>query len=120
MYAKYRDRVEFFMVYIQEAHPTDGWQSRANERDGVLYEQPKTLEDRIDIAKTMCTKLEITLPALVDTIDNKTGSDYSAAPDRLYLIGVDGKIVYQSAPGPRGFKSDELREAIESLLDDEE
>ena len=119
MYAKYGDRVEFFMVYIKEAHPTDGRQSRANEREGILYQQPQTLDDRIDIAKTMCTKLEITLPALVDTIDDKTGTDYSAVPDRLYLIGDDGTIVYQSAPGPWGFKSAELLEAIEELLDDE-
>ena len=36
LYEKYRDRVEFFVVYIREAHPTDGWQVPANVRAGIL------------------------------------------------------------------------------------
>jgi len=116
MYEKYNDKVEFFMVYITEAHPSDGWQVGMNTREGIVFEQPKTLDERVKIATTMCTKLKIKLPPLVDALDNKVNKAYNAAPDRLYLIGVDGKIAFQGARGPWGFKAGELKEAIEKEL----
>ena len=33
--ARYRDRATFLMVYVREAHPTDGWQMESNDRVGV-------------------------------------------------------------------------------------
>ena len=104
------------MVYIREAHPTDGWQVRANEQQGILVEQPKSLEERIEIATQMCTALKIKLPPLVDTLDDKVNKAYSAWPDRLYLVGRDGRIAYQGGPGPRGFRPDELEAAIKQEL----
>jgi len=41
---------------------------------------------------------------------------YSAHPDRLYLVGKDGKIAYAGAPGPQGFNPDQLEEAIRAEL----
>ena len=64
------------MVYIREAHPTDGWQVGANQREGVLFEQPTSLAGRSKIAKTMCAKLKIKLPALVDDLDDKVNKAY--------------------------------------------
>ena len=39
-----------------------------------------------------------------------------ALPDRLYLVGKDGKITYAGGRGPRGFKPDELEDAIREEL----
>ena len=36
MYSKYRDRAAFLFVYIQEAHPDDGWKLESNEKDEVV------------------------------------------------------------------------------------
>ena len=33
---------------------------------------------------------------------------YAAWPDRLYVVGVDGKIAYQGGPGPGGFRVNEV------------
>ena len=63
----------------------------------------------------MCSKLEISIPTLIDGIDNKVGSAYSGFPDRMYLIGVDGKIAYKGARGPFGFKPSELENSIKKL-----
>lgn len=106
------------MVYIKEAHPVDGRQSRRNEREGILIKQPRSLSARKEVAETMCSALKIKLPALVDTMDDATSQAYSALPDRLYLIGRDGRIAYQGARGPRGFKVDELHEKIKATLDE--
>lgn len=108
--------MQFYLVYIREAHPTDGWQVNANEREKVLFAQPKDWESRTEVAHQMCTKLEVKLPTLIDNLDDKVGKDYSAWPDRLYLVGVDGKIAYKSEPGPRGFKPEGLQAAIKTVL----
>ena len=39
---------------------------------------------------------------------NATATAYNAMPDRLFVVGIDGKIAYRGARGPRGFKPDEL------------
>jgi len=54
---------------------------------------------------------------LLDNMDNKTEQAYAAWPDRLYVVNTDGRIVYQSAPGPAGFKAAELGAALRKLLD---
>ena len=104
MYRKYGDKVAMYVVYIREAHPSDGWQMRKNERDGVLFKQPKSLMERIKVASSCQAGLKIDMPIIVDKMDNKAEKDYAAWPDRLYVIDLEGKIAYKSGPGPRGFK----------------
>lgn len=119
MYNDYKGQVEFYLVYIREAHPTDGRQSGANEREKILVKQPTSFDERLDVAKTMCSKLDIKLPTLIDGIDNKVGDAYAGMPDRLYLIGKDGNVAYQGAKGPGGFKPAELEAAIKKTLPSE-
>jgi hypothetical protein len=33
---------------------------------------------------------------------------YAAWPDRIYVVGTDGRIAYKGGPGPRGFSAEEL------------
>lgn len=112
----YRGRVQFLLVYIREAHPTDGWQVPANLRDQVLLESAKNIEHKEENATSCVCKLDIRVPTVVDNLDNRVELAYAAWPDRLYLIGKDGKIVYKSAPGPAGFRPAEMETAIERLL----
>ena len=42
IYNTYRDRVDFYLVYIREAHPSDGWQVRANLDEGLAFLEPKS------------------------------------------------------------------------------
>ena len=44
MYRKYKKDAAFFVVYIREAHPTDGRRSRKNDRDGIEVKDPKKPE----------------------------------------------------------------------------
>ena len=59
------------MVYIEEAHPTDLWQMSSNVRDGVLFESPRTDEERVNVAAMCVTRLSVKLPALLDGLDNR-------------------------------------------------
>lgn len=116
MYEKYGKEVEFFVVYIREAHPTDGWQVGANVREEILITQPKSLLERSGVARQMCEALKISIPTYLDGMDDKVNQAYSGWPDRLYLVGVDGKIAYKGGPGPGGFRPDELEQAIQRHL----
>jgi type I thyroxine 5'-deiodinase len=107
--------VDFYAVYIVEAHPTDLWQMRSNVREGVLFRNPKSDAERVNVANACWRKLGIKFPALVDGIDNKVESAYTGWPDRLYLIDRGGKVLYKSKPGPFGFDPDLLAKAMQGL-----
>lgn len=115
LYEQYRERVEFFVVYIQEAHPVDAWQLDTNVEDKVLVASTKTDDAREQIAGVCLVKLGIKLPAIVDGADDAVERAYTGWPDRLYLIDRDGRIAFKSAAGPFGFKTADLESAIKRL-----
>ena len=115
----YGDKVEFLGVYVREAHPSDGWRMASNDKAEIVFAQPRTFEERNDVAAKCCTALKMTIPLLVDTLDDAVGHAYSGMPDRLYLIDRSGRVAYKGGRGPFGFKPDELDQAIAMLLLDE-
>ena len=52
LYSQYHDRIEFFVVYVQEAHPIDGWQVDSNISDDVLYRQHQSFDEREEAAQS--------------------------------------------------------------------
>jgi Iodothyronine deiodinase len=116
LYREYRDRVEFYVVYIQEAHPIDAWQVADNLKDDVLVATTKTADERYQAAGVCITKLGIELPALIDEPDNRVERAYTAWPDRLYVIDRDGLVAHKSAAGPFGFKPAEVEAALKRIL----
>jgi hypothetical protein len=82
----------------------------------VLYKQPTTLVERTEIASTCALRLDLSIPTLIDDLANSTDLKYYALPDRLYLIGREGRIAYRGAPGPFGFVAAELEQALERYL----
>jgi Iodothyronine deiodinase len=116
LFHEYRDRVAFHVVYIEEAHPIDAWQVASNIKDDVLVASTKTAEAREEVANVCVVKLGIELPALVDDPDNHVERAYTGWPDRLYVIGRDGKIAYKSGAGPFGFKPAEVEATLKQLV----
>ena len=116
LYREYRDRVAFYVVYIQEAHPIDAWQLDDNLDDDVLVATTKTDDERYKVAGVCVTKLNIELPAVVDGADNRIERAYTGWPDRLYVIDRDGRVAYKSAAGPFGFKPAKVEETLKRIL----
>jgi len=104
------------MVYVREAHPTDGWHMPSNDRHEVKLAQPQTLEARGSVASACQAKLGLKMPMLVDTIDDYVGTNYSGMPSRLYLIDRQGRVAFKSGRGPFGFKPAELEQALLLML----
>jgi len=116
MWETYGDQVQFYIVYIREAHPVDG-RSPLGDGDYVIVEDPITLGERESVARTCLGRLELEpMPALVDDMEDTANRAYNAGPDRLYLVARDGSIAYRSGPGPFGFRPEELEAAIRAEL----
>lgn len=108
--------MQFLVVYIAEAHALDG-ASPNTMQSAPLVEEPISFEERYAIAGTCMTGLSLQrLPAVIDGMDNAVNFRYQAQPDRLYLIGQDGKIAFAGRRGPRGFNPFELEQAIRKEL----
>jgi hypothetical protein len=104
--------VHFLLVYIREAHPEEGWIIPENRRSGIAVHEPATDDERRSVASACAVKLEVRMPVAIDGVDNAVASAYGGWPDRLYLVGSDGRIVFQGGEGPFGFKPDALEAAI--------
>lgn len=116
IYERYRNRVEFFVVYVQEAHPTDGWQTDSNIEDGVLFRQHQSYQEREEVAQACSIDLNIGLPVLIEEMHNAIDEAYGAAPERLYLIAADGRVAYHGGAGPHFFDLDEWEAAIQAFV----
>lgn len=118
VYNRYRDRATFVMVYVREAHPTDGWKMDSNGRFGVAVKQPTSYSERIEVCEQFRKKLHPAMTVVVDDITDPVGTAYSGMPARLYVIDQAGKVSYKSGRGPFGFKPGEMEQAlVMSLLE---
>ena len=112
LYEEFGEEVQFYIVYIREAHAIDS-RSPMGGGGNPIVEDPTSLEERNGVAEACLTKLELKMiPALVDDMADTANKAYGGWPDRLYLIGTDGKVAYKGGRGPFGFKVDELEEAL--------
>ncbi len=126
LYEHYHEEVEFLSIYIREAHPIDGWwmgrrltkriTQKIAPKASLEHYDPKTLEERRTIAGECETALQYGIRTYVDDMDDAVNEAYAAWPTRLYLIGLDGKVVYGSGLGPYDFKPKKLQAAIEGYL----
>lgn len=112
LHKTYKQKVEFFIIYIREAHAAD---SRRPDPVLTVY-TPRTFGERLGVAKNCRTSLGLELPMLIDAMQNSTEKAYSAWPDRLFLVDTQGKVAYRGGRGPRGFRPKELETAIKGLL----
>ena len=103
-------------MYILEAHATDAWQTSANLKDKVLIPTPISLSERGEVAQSCVRHLKIPFPAVLDNFRDTTESAYTGWPDRLYVIGLDGRVAYKSKAGPFGFKPDEVAAVLSKIV----
>ena len=107
--------MEFLIVYIREAHPIDSL--RMPMYDEEMIEDPINDLERSTVAKVCMAKMALRpIPAVLDRVDDKANKAYSGWPDRLFLVGRDGRIAYAGGRGPGGFLPNQLEDAIQKEL----
>jgi hypothetical protein len=126
LYQQYHEQVQFLSIYIREAHPIDGWwmgrrltkklTRKISAKVSMEHYDPKTIEERRAVAGECESALQYGIRTYVDEMDDAVNKAYAAWPTRLYLIGLDGRVVYAGGLGPYDFKPAKLKAAIEDYL----
>jgi hypothetical protein len=116
LYRQSGDRVQFLMVYQREAHPVGTQSVPDNVADGIAVGRPQSLDERCRDCQQACETLSLTIPALVDQLNDRVAYDYVTEPVRLYLVDASGKIAFQTAQGPWSFRAQDLEQAILASL----
>jgi hypothetical protein len=127
LFEEHHPQVQFLNIYINEAHPVDGWWlGKGFWKWAVKLYSPKvamdiyahkTMKERRMAAGQCGDALQYGIRIYVDEIDDAVSKAYAAHPTRLYLIGVDGKVVYAAGLGPFDFHPYKLGAAIEKYLE---
>ncbi len=89
---------------------------KENEKDAVLFRQHRSMEERVQVGEACMLKMALEMPAVVDEMDDVVATNYAAMPERLFLIGSDGKVAFRGGMGPMFFRPDEWESAIEGTL----
>ena len=84
----------------------------SNEESGVVYTQPTNTEERRELARAFVDQMDVEMETLLDDIDNTAMACYAAWPERFYVIGTDGRIIYKGGMGPFYFDPDEVEEIL--------
>lgn len=112
LYERYGEQFHFLVVYVREAHPSDGWAMRRNEAAEIVLPQPQKYEERSAVAKQCRSFMGDRIPLVVDEMDDPVGREYSGMPSRLYLLDGDRQVLFKSGRGPHYFRPSELEEAL--------
>ena len=112
--ADFASNVDFLTIYIDEAHPSDGWAFRNNP---YVINNHTNIESRIQAAHIL-DKEGMPCPLVVDTMSNEASSSYAALPEKLVIIDTEGNVAYIGQQGPFGYKPEVIREWIELYLKD--
>lgn len=101
--SQFVELADFLMVYIEEAHPADGWAFR----DNVHVRTHRDIKERIAATSFLEAKSDLTL--VVDNMDDECNRAYGGLYERLYIV-QNGVVAYQGNRGPAGFKVAEVEE----------
>ncbi|XP_067054969.1 type II iodothyronine deiodinase-like [Acropora muricata] len=100
---------DFAVVYIEEAHPEDGWAFKGTS-DIPMH---RTLEERCIAAQKMASSVDLSgFHVTVDTMLNGANIAYGAIPIRLYIV-QDKRVAYQGGAGPLFYRMHEVSEWLQ-------
>jgi peroxiredoxin len=109
IYNDYKEQADFLTIYVREAHASDEWEMTENTEDGICYAQPKTLAQRVAVARDFVKRLHYPIDFGIDGMNNAADEGYAAWPRRFYVIDEKGRIAYRGGMGPYHYRPEEVR-----------
>ncbi len=88
----------------------------SNVKDQIVFKQPKRLEEREAAARILVDRLKYRIPVAVDAMDGPAEKVFGAWPERIYLLGQGGRVLYKGEMGPFGFLPEEAEKALANFL----
>ena len=102
LHQDFGDIAEFRLVYIREAHPIDSRRPAPYAEEKGISEAT-TFGERCAVALDLLDDKNLSISTIVDDMDNSVNEAYSAFPDRIFVVDVEGKIAFAADRGPWGY-----------------
>lgn len=127
MVGDYAGRANFAVVYLEEAHPTDGWLFGAvahviPQHASLAARQAAAQVLHAELAAAWARQQQLAgapsacpCPVLVDGMGNAASRAFGALPERLAVL-VGGELRWLGGKGPEGYSLLAARDALDTLL----
>ncbi len=90
-----------YVVYVREAHAADSsWPVDYATEQNIT--EPTSYEERCTVAERLVNEGKLTIPCLIDGMDNAVNDLYKGHPTRIFLIRKDGRLGVAGKRGPFG------------------
>jgi Spy/CpxP family protein refolding chaperone len=109
---QYGTRITPLVIYTREPHPVGQWEVERNKDEGIAVEQPADLDTRTSMAKQAKTQLKLSVPIVIDTMEDSTARDYGGFTNAAILIGRDGTVLHRQ----KWFEPYSMRRAIDEAV----
>src|SRR6185369_10505733 len=117
---RFEQYINTVIIYVVEAHPIDApspyadgiWLTPLNEIAGIHCAQPRTLEERIELAHQLRHRFRLSTSMLIDALDNRAWRAFGSVPNVAILVRSDGRIAIKQG----WFEPQEMARAITALL----
>jgi hypothetical protein len=87
----------------------------AGNQTGVVG-NPKDLQERVILATQCVSRYKFTIPMVIDGMDGKVNRDYDAAPVRVTVVDIDGKVAFYAGRGPADFRIPPVERTLKKLI----
>src|SRR5712691_2905739 len=117
---RFEQDINTVVIYVKEAHPIDAPSpytdrirvTTKNEIAGIHRAQPRTLEERIELAHQLRRRFRLSTSMLIDALDDRAWRAFGSAPNVAILVQPDGRIAVKQG----WFEPQEMVRAITALL----
>lgn len=121
LYNLYSNTVNFRFVYILEAHAQDEWPISSARwsptKQPVTYNQTRTIEERLSVAKDFIRDFDFPIPVLLDKPDeNLFEKFYAPWPVRIYIVDSEHRLTYKAQPSKTMLELKELTAHLEAMM----
>uniref|UniRef100_A0A8B9RLF5 Iodothyronine deiodinase n=1 Tax=Astyanax mexicanus TaxID=7994 RepID=A0A8B9RLF5_ASTMX len=97
----FSDVADFLLVYIDEAHPSDGWAAPPMKPYSFKVKKHRNLEDRVTAARNLLEHFSLPpqCQLVADCMDNNANVAYGVSYERVCIVQKK-KIAYLGGKGP--------------------
>ena len=81
-----------------------------------IVDRPKNIHEGVILATECVTQFKLTIPMVIDGMDGKVNNDYKAAPVRVTVVDIDGKVVFYAGKGPWDFRLGPVERTLRKLI----
>lgn len=110
----FSDVADFLLVYIDEAHPSDGWAAPPMGACSFSVRKHQSLEERMGAARELIEHFSLPpqCQLVADSMDNNANVAYGVSNERVCIV-QQSKITYLGGKGPFFYSLKYVRQWLE-------